>query len=116
MKKESMYEKLYYSLFNDVTDAIDALQGFDAVTCLRTLKEAQRKCEEMYISEKRVKDAVAFSHRQQKLQPGVYTPGCDFFRIRIFSASPWLPEAGLWAGQDSCGWYQARQRPLRFAI
>lgn len=60
MKKESMYEKLYYSLFNDVTDAIDALQGFDAVTCLRTLKEAQRKCEEVYISEKESKRRCCF--------------------------------------------------------
>lgn len=55
-----MYEKLYYSLFNDVTDAIDALQGFDAVTCLRTLKEAQRKCEEVYISEKESKRRCCF--------------------------------------------------------
>ena len=48
-----LYKKLYLALFNAVSDAIRALEDFDAVSCLKILKNAQQKCEEMYISENR---------------------------------------------------------------
>ena len=49
----SIYKKLYLTLFNAVSDAIRALEDYDAVACLRILKAAQCKCEEIYILRKR---------------------------------------------------------------
>lgn len=49
----SIYKKLYLTLFNAVSDAIRALEDFDAVACLKILKNAQQKCEEIYISKNR---------------------------------------------------------------
>ena len=48
-----LYKKLYLTLFNAVSDAIRALEDFDAVTCLKILKNAQQNCEDIYISENR---------------------------------------------------------------
>ena len=49
----SIYKKLYLTLFNAVSDAIRALEAFDAVACLKILKNAQQNCEEIYISKNR---------------------------------------------------------------
>lgn len=45
------YKKMYLSLFNAVTDAISALEHFEAVDCLRILKKAQQDCEDIFASE-----------------------------------------------------------------
>ena len=45
-----LYKKLYLSLFNAVSDALRALEDYDAVACRRILMEAQKNCEEIYIS------------------------------------------------------------------
>jgi len=50
MKEHFLYKKLYYILFNAVTDAIQQPEQFDAVECRKILMEAQKKCEELYIS------------------------------------------------------------------
>lgn len=44
------YKKLYFMLFNFVTDGINALENFDGVKALQILKPAQIDCEELYIS------------------------------------------------------------------
>ena len=46
-----LYKKMYFSLFNAVTDAISALEHFEAGTCLRILKKAQQDCEEIFVSD-----------------------------------------------------------------
>ena len=51
MNENSIYKTLYFSLFNAVTDAISALEHFEAGTCLRILKKAQQDCEEIFISD-----------------------------------------------------------------
>lgn len=45
------YRKLYTTIFNAVTDALEALDQLHDEEVERILKEAQRKTEEMYISE-----------------------------------------------------------------
>lgn len=54
MKKEDdyVYKKMYLTLFNSVSDALRELEAFDAVACRRILMDAQKKCEEIYISRK----------------------------------------------------------------
>ena len=47
-----LYKKLYFRLFNAVSDAVKALEDYDAVACLRILKRAQSECEEIYINGK----------------------------------------------------------------
>ncbi|WP_295630266.1 hypothetical protein [uncultured Intestinimonas sp.] len=44
-----MYKKLYFSLFNAVTDAIDQLERQEFQSALTTLELAQRNCEELFI-------------------------------------------------------------------
>ncbi len=44
------YKKLYFMLFNFVTDGINALENFDGVKALQILKQAQIDCKELYIS------------------------------------------------------------------
>ena len=44
------YKKLYFMLFNFVTDGINALENFDRVKALQILKQAQIDCKELYIS------------------------------------------------------------------
>ena len=45
-----LYKDLYLSLFNNITDALDALGKHDTDKCSYILREAQKKCEELYIS------------------------------------------------------------------
>ena len=52
MKDHFLYKKLYYTLFNAVTDALHQLENLDPVQCRRILIKAQQKCEEIYISGK----------------------------------------------------------------
>ena len=54
MKDHFLYKKLYYTLFNAVTDAIRQLEQFDAVECRRILIKAQQQCEEIFISDENV--------------------------------------------------------------
>ena len=44
------YKSLYFMLFNSVTDALTALENFEGVKCRHILMDAQKKCEELYIS------------------------------------------------------------------
>ncbi len=44
------YEKMYFGLFNQVTDAIRALEKFNPSLAREILIKAQRKAEEQYIS------------------------------------------------------------------
>ena len=53
-EKNNIYKKLYYTLFNAVTDAIRQLEQFDAVECRRILIKAQQQCEEIFISDENV--------------------------------------------------------------
>ncbi len=45
-----MYKRLYYMLFNYITDAIRALQGGNYRKALDILIKAQQESEELYIS------------------------------------------------------------------
>lgn len=51
------YKKLYFMLFDFVTDGINALENFDGVKALQILKQAQIDCEELYISRQEGKQA-----------------------------------------------------------
>ena len=44
-----MYRKMYYHLFNAVTDAIEALAKNNAVQARWILVKAQQECEEIYL-------------------------------------------------------------------
>lgn len=44
-----MYRKLYYALFNDVTDALSALEAKKYEQAARLLRQAQRDAEERYL-------------------------------------------------------------------
>lgn len=44
-----MYKKLYFSLFNAVTVAIDQLERQEFQSALTTLELAQRNCEELFM-------------------------------------------------------------------
>ena len=46
---DHMYKKMYYHLFNAVTDAIAATEGTDAVTARWILVKAQQECEEIFL-------------------------------------------------------------------
>lgn len=44
------YKKLYFYLFNQITDALEELEHDKYMNCIEILKEAQIYCEELYIS------------------------------------------------------------------
>ena len=44
-----MFRKLYFMLFNRVTDAIRALEAGDPALARQLLIHAQRECEEYYL-------------------------------------------------------------------
>ena len=44
-----MYEKMYFALFNAVTDALRLLERGDAQGAKNLLEQAQREAEELYI-------------------------------------------------------------------
>lgn len=46
---EKMFRKLYFMLFNRVTDAIRALEAGDPALARQLLIHAQRECEEYYL-------------------------------------------------------------------
>ena len=46
-----MYEKMYYTLFNAVTDAMELMEQQKYQEALTCLEEASRETEEIYISE-----------------------------------------------------------------
>ena len=46
-----MYQKMYLTLFNAVTDALSLLEQGDAPMAEERLKRAQRETEKLYISE-----------------------------------------------------------------
>lgn len=46
-----MYEKMYYTLFNAVTDAMELMEKEEYQEALTRLEEASRETEEIYISE-----------------------------------------------------------------
>ncbi len=46
-----MYQKLYLSLFNRVTDAIRALETEQPVLARQILIQAQQDCEELYLKQ-----------------------------------------------------------------
>ena len=45
-----MYQKMYYSLFNAVTQAIEQLERHDDQLALFTLERAQHETEDIYIN------------------------------------------------------------------
>ena len=45
-----MYQKLYFTLFNLITDALSALDAGDAERAKQMLIAAQQECEERYIA------------------------------------------------------------------
>lgn len=45
------YEKMYYSLFNSITDALSELENHHYSTVEQILKAAQQNSEEMYMDE-----------------------------------------------------------------
>jgi len=51
--KTTIYRKMYYILFNAVTDALHQLDYLDPIQCRKILMDAQRQCEEIYISSKK---------------------------------------------------------------
>lgn len=46
------YEKMYYLLFNAVTDSLRQMETMNFGTAAEILKQAQIRCEEMYIGER----------------------------------------------------------------
>ncbi len=46
-----MYEKMYYKLFNAVTDAMDLMEQQKYQEALTLLEQASREAEEIYISQ-----------------------------------------------------------------
>lgn len=46
---ESIYKKMYYRLFNAVTDAIDALAHNNLPMARWFLVKAQQECEDLYL-------------------------------------------------------------------
>ena len=46
-----MYEKMYLTLFNAITDATHQIETLEIREALHTLKEAQSAAEEQYLSE-----------------------------------------------------------------
>lgn len=57
-EKNDIYKKLYYTLFNAVTDALHQLDYLDPVQCRKILMDAQQKCEEIYISGKKTEKII----------------------------------------------------------
>ena len=53
LKDLRLYEKMYFTLFNDVTKAVKELQQKNYIQAETTLKNAQCKTEEIYVSEGR---------------------------------------------------------------
>ena len=50
-QEAELYKNMYLKLFNSVTDALTALdEKDDAFKLSHILKQAQRECEEMYIT------------------------------------------------------------------
>lgn len=45
-----MYKELYYSLFNAVTRAMEQLEEQEFSLALLTLEQAQRRCEDIFLS------------------------------------------------------------------
>ena len=43
------YQKLYHILFNEITDALEELEGGDEKSAARRLRCAQRKTEDIYV-------------------------------------------------------------------
>lgn len=46
-----MYEKMYYTLFNAITDAMELLEKQSCQQALTLLEQASRETEELYISQ-----------------------------------------------------------------
>ena len=46
------YEKMYHLLFNAVTDSLRQMETMNFGTAAEILKQAQMRCEEMYIGER----------------------------------------------------------------
>ena len=45
------YEKMYYLLFNAVTDSLRQMEAMNFGTAAEILKQAQIRCEEIYMTE-----------------------------------------------------------------
>ncbi len=45
------YQKLYTTMFNAATDALDALERLDPGRAREILRDAQQRAEELYLSE-----------------------------------------------------------------
>lgn len=45
------YEKMYHTLFNAITDALDLLEDNNPLAAALKLEDAQTQTEEMYLSE-----------------------------------------------------------------
>lgn len=52
MLPKAPYQKMYCTLFNAITDALDLIKGNDPSGAEEVLKTAQQKTEELYISQK----------------------------------------------------------------
>ena len=52
----AMYKQMYYILFNAVTDSIKCVEQGDYTLAEVLLKNAQRHCEEIYISSEGAED------------------------------------------------------------
>lgn len=44
-----LYKKMYFTLFNAITDALQKLDEHDSLQAQETLKRAQQQSEEMYM-------------------------------------------------------------------
>lgn len=59
------FEKMYYQLFNAITDSIEETEKMNFGQAKSILIQAQQKCEEMYISE----TPCALDSRMEKAHP-----------------------------------------------
>ena len=49
MCEHELYRKMYYSLFNHLTDAIELLQRMELAPAINLLMDAQQETEKLYI-------------------------------------------------------------------
>ena len=72
LKDLRLYEKMYFTLFNDVTKAVKELQQKNYIQAETTLKNAQCKTEEIYVSEGRSLSNRKFTRASLRKTKNVY--------------------------------------------
>lgn len=51
LSRESIFKKMYFTLFNQITDAMEALESKNYGQAVEILRRAQQQAEEQFISQ-----------------------------------------------------------------